>query len=97
MAVQALQTNVTSDQVTAGVEVVGPFMVTIPKNSVFNGAVIEIELATGDEAAEYIVPDQGAVMTEPGSVYFNTLGTNYVRVRQTRSDYDTSISVDINQ
>ena len=97
MALESLQANKTSDGAGTAIQVTGPFTVIVPKNSVFNGAYLEVQLATENNAAEFELPDDGARIRAAGSVYFQLTGTNFVRTVQFDSKYDTSISADLNQ
>jgi hypothetical protein len=96
MALETLQTDKTTDGVTSGVAIVGSFTIIIPKDSVFNGAWIEVEVATSDTADDYGPPDDEARFIGPGSKVFDMTGTNYVRIKQSYSAYDTSITVQAN-
>ena len=86
-----LLSGVSSDGAGAGASHSGPCTVTIPNDSVFDGAEVHIQIAASDSAADYAPAGRKAILRQPGAVAIDSQGTYFLRALVNKAGSSTSI------
>jgi hypothetical protein len=92
-----LLSGVTSNGAGAGASHSGPCTVVVPNDSVFDGAVVHIQIAIADSAADYAPVGRDGILTAPGAVAIDAQGTYFLRALVAKVGALTSLDCASNQ
>lgn len=87
----ALQTNQTSNGASSGVQIVKPVTILF-EDSVFDGATVEIQLATEDTDEKYRTPDDGAVSLNGRAIKIYVDDVCWIRAKVNNANSKTNIT-----
>ena len=93
----ALFTSRTSNGTGSGALHNGPCTVIVPKTSVFDNAVVIIEISIDDVDGNYSPSGEDSVFMAPGAAGIHAQGEYYLRARLAESRSKTNVTVTSNQ
>ena len=88
----ALQTAQTADGVSSGVSVTGPCTVFFDGESVWDNALVEIQMSETDSPAKYKSAGDKASTRDGTPIKIDATGSYHIRARQVESTSRTTIT-----